>query len=128
MTAWTPDEIISWGTCYPAERIRELTAGVQSVTPQWIAALPIPAIDRCCLLLRAEAMGEERQRWMLARWGYDECDYAPWDGMTPLTWSVLRASADRARRTKERRERRPQSLRLPFEDQLPMILEAYETD
>ncbi|NBU17427.1 MAG: hypothetical protein EBS48_10570 [Actinobacteria bacterium] len=53
---WTVDDVLSWRTCYPDGRIRELCAGVERVTVEWVAALDIPAQDRVCFLLRPEVM------------------------------------------------------------------------
>ena len=130
------EDIISWNTCYTAERLRELTAGVDVTSPAWWAALEhVPAADRVCLLLRHESLGPRRQlqvalgmvhRLLLA--GQDATELhgfmvddsmrpdetAPLPCAQPLTWLVMRLSA-----------RLHYTGVMPLESQLPFIVEAY---
>ena len=57
----TIGRIMSWNPCkeYSRERIEELFAGRESLTPQEIAALSIPAVDRLWVLLREEILPKE---------------------------------------------------------------------
>lgn len=137
---WTVDEVVSWGTCYSEERVRELLT--DPVTPETIAELDIPAADRVCLLLRHETMGPQLQLRLaldmastLLEQGADATrlhefitddsmrpddpgtgharDYCP----QPLTWLLVRLSA-----------RLHNEGVLPLEQQLRVILEYYARD
>jgi hypothetical protein len=125
---WTVADIISWRTCYTAERVRELLT--DPVTPETIAALDIPPADRACLLLRHESLGPRRQlqvalgmahRLLLA--GQDATELhafavddsmRPDDCAQPLTWLLVRLSA-----------RLHYTGVMTLDAQLPFIVEAY---
>ena len=121
---WTVDEVLSWRTCYPDERIRELCAGVERVTVPWVASLDIPAQDRVCFLLRPEvmtqwldyirfaagvgaALGVEPIHVVDMTYGGERPD-----GVSHETWALLRLSAYAHR-----------CGALPFEEQLPLLTE-----
>ena len=127
--SWTVEDVISWNACYPAERVRELTAGVDVVTPAWVASLDIPAADRACLLLREEPLGTRLQllvalgmahRLLLA--GQDATELHAFmlddsmrpDGSSSLTWLLLRLSA-----------LLHHTGAMTLDSQLPFIVEAY---
>ena len=123
---WSVDDVVSWRTCYPAERVRELLT--DPVTPEQVASLDIPAVDRACLLLREEPLGQRRQLQLAYAYATGALDAgaAPAqvhalfsddgprpDDVSAITWTLLRLSAAAQRSG------------VSFEAQLPFILEAY---
>ena len=57
----TIDLVMSWNPCkeYTLERVEELFAGREALTPQEVAALDIPAADKLWVLLREEIIPAE---------------------------------------------------------------------
>ena len=57
----TIDLVMSWNPCkeYTLERVEELFAGREALTPQEVAALDIPAKDKLWVLLRGEILPAE---------------------------------------------------------------------